>query len=128
MAALKIVLYQHTDGSCPLLEWLDTISPTKARSKLLGRIVRLTELGHEIRRPHADYLDGGIYELRQRFGKTQYRMLFFFAGQDAAVITHGFRKPGSEVDEWELAKAKKYRDFYLKDPIKRSCLQEDWHD
>jgi hypothetical protein len=39
----------------------------KAQAKVIARIQLLEELGHEIRRPPADMVDDGIYELRERF-------------------------------------------------------------
>ena len=41
----------------------------------------LSQLGHELRRPLADYLDQGIYELRARIGQVNYRILYFLYGQ-----------------------------------------------
>jgi hypothetical protein len=35
-----------------------------------------------LRRPHADYLEDGIYELRWRNGTVQYRILYFFHGRE----------------------------------------------
>lgn len=63
----------------------------------------LEELGHELRRPEADLLRGGIYELRVRLGTVNYRMLYFFHGRLAAVVSHGLTKekvvPPAEIDE-----------------------------
>ena len=47
----------------PFLEWLDEL-PMQVKSKCTERIDRLGELGHELRRPEADFLRDGIYELR----------------------------------------------------------------
>ena len=48
--------------------------------------------GHELRRPEADLLRDGIYELRVRLGTANYRMLYFFHGRIAAVLAHGLIK------------------------------------
>lgn len=53
----------------------------KALDKCRVRIERLRDLGHELRRPEADLLRDGIYELRVRLGTLNYRMLYFFHGQ-----------------------------------------------
>lgn len=47
----------------PVLDWLDAL-PDKVKAKCLVRIERLKEQRHELRRPEADYLRDGIYELR----------------------------------------------------------------
>jgi phage-related protein len=49
-------------------------------------------LGHELRRPDAENLGDGLYELRVRFFQVNYRMLYFFHGRDAAVVSHGLSK------------------------------------
>jgi hypothetical protein len=59
--------------------------------------------GHELRRPEADYLRDGIYELRVGLQGTNYRMLYFFHGRVAAVLAHGLVKerevPPREIEE-----------------------------
>ncbi len=63
MPKTNVVFFQEEDGSVPILEWLDSLQP-KALDKCTVRIERLGELGHELRRPEADFLQDGIYELR----------------------------------------------------------------
>jgi hypothetical protein len=76
-----------------LLTWLDTL-PTKAQDKCRVRIERLKNLGHELRRPEADFLRDGIRELRVNLQGINYRMLYFFHGNIAAVLSHGIAKEG----------------------------------
>ena len=40
----------------------------------------------------ADFLRDGIYELRPSYAGVHYRILYFFAGKDAVVISHGLTK------------------------------------
>jgi phage-related protein len=72
------------------------------------KIGRLRELGHELRRPEADYLRDGIHELRVRLGTVNYRMLYFFHENTAAVVSHGLAKeqrvPNKEIDRAVSAK------------------------
>lgn len=109
MPAIKVVFYCEEDGSVPLLDWLDSL-PTKALAKCRVRIERLQELGHELRRPEADCLREGIYELRVGLRGINYRMLYFFHGNVAAVLTHGLTKqqevPPKEIDKALERKAK----------------------
>jgi len=101
MPQTDVVIYQEADGHVPLLDWLDGL-PDKARAKCLVRIERLAELGSELRRPEADYLRDGIYELRIGFQGKNYRILYCFCGQRAALLTHGLvkrrRVPPKEID------------------------------
>jgi phage-related protein len=91
MARTRVVFYKEDDGTVPMLNWLSTL-PTKALDKCRVKIGRLRELGHELRRPEADYLRDGIYELRVRLRSVNYRMLYFFHGNIAAVVSHGLVK------------------------------------
>ncbi len=91
MPTTHVVFYQEDNGTAPVLEWLDALSP-KAQDKCRVKIERLQELGHELRRPEADYLRDGIYELRIRQRGMNYRILYFFHGKVTAVLAHGLLK------------------------------------
>src|SRR3989337_664454 len=93
MAKTSVVFYQEDPNNVPVLKWLDRL-PFKVQDKCRVRIERLRDLGHELRRPEADYLRDGIYELRVRLGTTNYRILYFFHGRIAAVLAHGLIKEG----------------------------------
>jgi hypothetical protein len=97
----QVVFYQEEDGVALLLEWLDSL-PVKVQLKCLARIERLREEGHALRRPEADFLRDRIYELRVGFQGVNYRMLYFFHGNIAAVISHGIVKedkvPAKEIE------------------------------
>jgi len=90
MPKTEVIFFREEDGSCPLLEWLDML-PLKVQHKCIEKIERLSELGFELRRPEADYIKDGIYELRVAFQRVQYRILYFFH-QGQAVLSHGLIK------------------------------------
>ncbi len=96
----EVRLFQEDDASVPLLCWLDSL-PRKVQNKCIVRVERLAERGHELRRPEAALLRDGIYELRVRYGRVNYRMLYFFH-ENAAVVSHGITKeskvPDKEID------------------------------
>lgn len=117
MPETTVVFFAEDDGSAPLLTWLDQ-QQTKVQDKCLVKIERLAELGHELRRPEADLLRDGVYELRVRRGRVNYRMLYFFH-ERTAVISHGLTKedtvPNKEID---LAIARKAQ--FAQDPQKHT--------
>ena len=88
MPKTEVVFYKEDDGSVPIFEWLDSLQP-KTLDKCTVRIERLKEMGHELRLPEADTLRDGIYELRVGLQHVNYRMLYFFHGRTAAVVSHG---------------------------------------
>jgi len=97
----EVIFYREEDGHIPIFDWLDGL-PERARLKCLARLTRLEQLGHELRRPEADYLRDGIYELRASFQGVHYRMLYFFHKTQAVVVSHGLKKerevPAVEID------------------------------
>jgi phage-related protein len=102
MPRTSVVFYQEDANTVPVLDWLDRL-PAKAQDKCRIRIERLRDQGHELRRPEADYLSDGIYELRVGLQGINYRILYFFHGTVAAVLAHGIVKeravPPREIDE-----------------------------
>jgi len=99
----QVVIYREEDGVAPLLGWLDSL-PTKVQLKCFARIERLRAEGHALRRPEADFLREKIYELRVGFKGINYRMLYFFHGSVAALISHGIIKE-DKVPPKEIEKA-----------------------
>jgi len=103
MPKTRVLFFKDDDGSIPMLEWLDSL-PTKVVDKCTVRIERLAALGHELRRPEADFLQDGIYELRVGLGHVNYRMLYFFHKNLAVVLSHGVTKE-REIPAKEINKA-----------------------
>ena len=101
MPRTSVVLFREEDGSCPFVMWFVKL-PAKVQDKCYLRLHRLEEMGHELRRPEADFLRDGVYELRVSLRGRQYRILYFFHGTVAAVVSHGLVKertvPPREID------------------------------
>jgi phage-related protein len=114
MPQTKVMFYQESDGTVPLLKWLDAL-PRRALVKCRVKIDRPKELGHERRRPEADYLRDGIYELRVRLARVNYRMLYFFHQDIAAVLSHGIVKE-RDVPSREIDRAVTRKQAFEKDP------------
>jgi len=94
MPATHIVFFQEADGNSPVVDWLRELRITDAKAFIKCRtaLARLALLGHELRRPEADLLSDGIYELRIRKGSVNYRLLYFFYGRTVSVVAHGLTK------------------------------------
>ncbi len=114
MPKIAVVFYQEDAEIVPVLDWLDRL-PVKAQDKCRVRIERLRDLGHELRRPEADYLRDGIYELRVGLGGMNCRMLYFFHGRGAAVLAHGLVKE-REVPPREIEEAIRKKQRFEQDP------------
>ena len=122
MPETRVVFYKEDDESVPILEWLDGL-PQKVKVKCLGRIERLQNLGHELRRPEADYLRDDIYELRVRYQRVNYRMLYFFQGRTVVVISHGLMKERI-VPPKEIERAIERKEKFERNPDKHSYSED----
>ena len=111
MPKTKIIIYQESDATVPLLDWLDKQSQ-KVRDKCMAKIERLAQFGFDLRRPDCDILRDGIYELRIRHGNVNHRILYAFSGKNIVLLSHGCTKekevPQKEIDR-ALNNLKNYR-------------------
>jgi len=82
----------------------------------LARLELLEASGHELRRPAADFLRDGIYELRAKHKHMQYRLLYFFHGRNIAVIAHGIIKRGSAVPDVDIGRAENRKRQFARNP------------
>ncbi len=101
MPRTEVVFFRESNGSVPLVGWLDSLQHS-AKEKCVVRLERLAAAGHALRRPEAEYLGDGIYELRVKHGRMNFRMLYFFRGNVAVVVTHGFAKQQAMVPVGEI--------------------------
>ena len=104
MPTSKLLLYRDDDGSAPFLVWFLAF-PDIAQNKCRVRLGCLAELGHELRRPEADTLRDGIYELRVKAERINYRILYFFHGREVVVLSHGISKQQAVVPPKEIDRA-----------------------
>jgi phage-related protein len=118
MPQTKVVFFKEADGTVPVLEWFDGL-PGPAVVKCRVKIDRLKELGHQLRRPEADFLRDGIHELRVRLQRVNYRLLYFFHSNTAAVVSHGILKE-REVPPKEIDRAIKRKQAFAQDTKKHT--------
>jgi len=105
MPITPVVFFKEKDGAVPFMTWFEGL-PAHAKDQCLARLTLLREMGHELRRPAAENLGGGIYELRSKSRNVNYRVLYFFHGKLAAVISHGIQKQQEKVPTKEIALAR----------------------
>jgi phage-related protein len=124
MPTTNVILYLEDDGTIPLRDWLDDLQ-VGARDRCLARLTLLEEHGHELRRPHAEYLEGtDLYELRVKYHRVNFRMLYFFHGRGAAVVSHGFAKEG-KLPQKEIDLATERMTKFKADPERHTPREED---
>ena len=118
MPRTNVVLYRELDGSCPFLAWFEEL-PAKVQDKCYLRLERLREMGHELRRPEADYLRDGIYELRVSLRGVHHRILYFFHGSIAAVVSHSLVKEQT-VPPKEIQRAIERKERFEANPVRHT--------
>jgi phage-related protein len=123
MPQTRLLFFQDADGAAPVWEWLKDLRTgnPKAYAKCVVRIRRLVELGHELRRPEADLLRDGIYELRARLGTVNYRILYFFHGRNVAVLAHAITKE-DEIAVVEINRARERKRAFAASPIAHTFI------
>lgn len=101
-----VLFYREASGDVPVLDWLRELlkKDRQGYAKCAARVRLLAEMGHELRRPIADTLRDGIYELRVRRGRVNYRLLYFFHGKNVAILAHALTKE-AEVPDIEIERA-----------------------
>ena len=121
MPQTEVYFYCEAEGSAPVLEWLLEIGKRDQRAvdKCQAAIERLAEMDHELRRPEADILRDGIYELRIRVGRVNYRILYFYHGRGVALLAHGLTKE-RDVPNADIDRAMARRDRFMTDPKKHT--------
>lgn len=126
MPATEVIFYRDERGQALVVEWLRELrrKDKKAYAKCNARIQVLAQLGHELRRPMADYLRDGIHELRIRHGHANYRILYFFHGQAVAVRAHGLTKE-AEVPDADIEGAIQRKKAFATNPVKHSYPEEN---
>jgi phage-related protein len=107
MPDTRVVFFQNDRDEVPVLEWLKMLlkHDRKAYANCVARIQQLASAGYELRRPAADYLRDEIYELRVKHIRVQYRILYFFHGQNVAILAHAIVKQGEQVPDSDINRA-----------------------
>lgn len=93
----------------------------RVRVQARERLRLLAEHGHQLRRPYADYLEDGIYELRWHTGRVQYRILYFFHGRTMVVLAHAITKE-DVIPPADVVRAKQRKMNFYADPLTHTHL------
>jgi phage-related protein len=126
MPKTQVVFYRKQEGGSPVVEWLQELKETneKAWANCRVRIEQLAASGHELRRPAADFLQDGIYELRAKQGHVQYRVLYFFHGRNVAILAHSLTKE-DEMPDVDIERAIARKKLFVANPTEHTYESED---
>lgn len=129
MPTTEVYFYKDDDGSVPVLDWLLELRDRdeRAAKKCFALVKLLRDFGSELRRPRADLLRDGVYELRTEVGNVNYRILYGFVGKDLAVLACGLTKE-KKVPDREIDRAAERIERYKQDPGKHRFVYEEESD
>lgn len=127
MPQSKVVFYQDEKGKAPVLDWLQDLlkRDRKGYANCIARIQQLADSGYELRRPAADFLWDGIYELRAKHVRVQYRILYFFHGRNIAILAHAITKEESQVPVNKIERAIQRKALVEARPKIHTYIEED---
>lgn len=108
------ILFYREGLEVPAVDWLDA-QDARSQARAIFGIQRLEAEGHALRRPLADYLQEGIYELRVTTQNQQHRLLYFFHGRNVVVLSHGLTKE-AKVPTAEIERALERKIRFERDP------------
>ena len=128
MPETQVRFYCNEDGTAPVVEWLTKLSREnrQAAEKCFVRIETLRQMGYELRRPIADLLRDGVYELRTRHGTVQYRILYFYHGQNVAILAHTLTKE-KKIPQEAIVEAIRRKNRFERDPDKHTYREDIPH-
>jgi phage-related protein len=126
MPKTQVTFFREGNGESPVVNWLAELKHdnAKAWANCRARIEMLALFGHELRRPAADLLRDGIYELRARQGHLQYRLLYFFHGRNVAVLAHSLTKE-DQVPAIDIERAIARKKLFVTNPKEHTYETED---
>jgi hypothetical protein len=96
-----IEFFEENDGKRPVQAWLDRLA-SDVRGKVLARIELLAQHGPSLDYPYTSQIEGKLREIRLRFGKARYRVLYFFDEARTGILLHGFTKDTAAVEDSDV--------------------------
>lgn len=109
-----VTFYRTTDGKCPILDFLDSLS-----GKAAQKVTWMLSILEDMEVVPSSYFKklvntDEIWECRIQHGSNAYRIFCFFADKSIVVLTHGFMKKSQKAPRREIERAEAYRKDYIR--------------
>jgi phage-related protein len=95
-----VAFYRSRSGAEPVRDWLKGL-PAEDR-QILGRDLRLVEMGWPLGMPLCRPLGGGLWEVRSSITNKRIARVIFCAAHGRMVLLHGFIKKTQKTPQSEL--------------------------
>ena len=112
MQEYTCIFYETVDGRKPAEEFIEALD-AETQDKFIIKQQLLQDFGPQLRHPHTDHLEEGVFELRFKGKEGQIRVLFFFFYGKRIIFTHGFIKKTRKTPRKEIGIAKERRKDFL---------------
>ncbi len=89
--------YRDADGTEPVYDFIDALE-AKVQVVLDNQIERIALFGPHLPFPHSSQVEGGLRELRCRYGTMLYRILYR-RSDNLFVLLHVFAKRSGAIPE-----------------------------
>jgi len=109
----NVEFYTDARNQSPVREHIKSLQ-ARDRVKVTHVLKLLEEFGTQLRSPHAEFVEDGIWELRA----SRNRLFYFLHVDQTFIILHGYFKKTPKAPRKEINTAKRRRDDYLR----------RWHD
>ena len=110
---LFVEFFEDDDGGCPVQDFLDGLDKPR-RAKVVAVIALLAEQGPILPFPYTSQVRGKLRELRTRYGKERYRLLYFGAPGRAFVLLHALEKSTEKLPTRDIKVAEARMQKHLK--------------
>jgi phage-related protein len=104
--------YLSETGRSQVREFIDSLD-SKSKSRVAKTLDLLEEFGINLGMPYTRHLEKNLWELRVRYDKNRYRIIYFLATGRIFILLHGFSKKTGPVSRSDIEIATKRRDDYL---------------
>jgi len=112
MGEYSCIFYETVDGKSPVEEFIESLDD-QAQDNFILKKQLLQDLGQQLRYPHTDHIEEGVFELRFKGTEGQIRVLFFFFYGKRIIFSHGFVKKTQKTPRKEIEIAKRRRQDFL---------------
>jgi len=109
----EIVFYSTRSGSCPVEEFLDSLSPKQAQ-----KVAWVLQLIEEIDNVPSQYFKkmvntDDLWEVRIQSDGNIFRILGFFSGNNLVMLNHGFQKKTQKTPRKDIKLAEERKKDYI---------------